>query len=78
MTIRNNPTFTFVADYIATPLLFVLIIGYCGLIFISRSFLGILPTASLIGLGVLGLFLLVRGIVVSRNRKMKTSESMDK
>lgn len=74
MTYRNSPTFTFIADYLATPLLILLIIGYCGLIFISRSFLGVFPTVIMIGLGVFGLFLLGRGIVASRNRNMKTSD----
>lgn len=41
----------------------LLILFYCSLIFISRSFLGVVPTTVLIGLGVIALFLWIKGVI---------------
>lgn len=74
---RNSPTFIFVAEYIAFPTLFLLIFGYCALIFVSRSFLGFVPTTILIALGILASYLLGRGFIESKTRKSNDSDTID-
>jgi len=63
MISRNSRTIRFVADYIALPILFLVIIEYCSLIYLSRSHIGSVQTLFLLTLGVIALGMLSRGIV---------------
>ena len=66
---RNSPAFIWFVDYIAIPSLFLIIIVYCSLIFLSRSYLGVAPTTVLIGLGTIALLLLSRSVIHSKKLK---------
>jgi len=69
---RHSPTFKFVVDYIAIPSIFLTIFVYCGLIFVSRSFLGAMPTLLLIALGIFAAALLGRGVVELKRQERES------
>ena len=64
---RNSHVLRKTSDYIAIPVLGLLILGYGSLIYMSRSYLGTGPTIVLMGLAVIALLLLARLVIHSRN-----------
>ncbi|PCJ23493.1 MAG: hypothetical protein COA96_11625 [SAR86 cluster bacterium] len=70
---KDNPALKIITDCIVWPLVAIQIIVYCGLIFISRSFLGVLPTVILLGLGTVALFLWTKmALDYSKQEKSKS------
>lgn len=55
--------FTKIISVLSSVVIPLLILFYCSLIFVSRSVLGVLPTTILIALGIIALFLWVRGVI---------------